>query len=63
MATIDETENPEPDPNNNLETLYQEFGGTSFYGLEYIVDDLFQNIRLKTSSSSRSTVDWYGLYD
>lgn len=63
MATIDDTETPEPDPDNNLETLCQEFGGTSFYGLEYIVDDLFQNINIKSSVVSSKSVDWFGLYD
>lgn len=48
-------------PVSTLESLCQEFDGSSFYGLEYIIEDFF---RVKKSESvNLSSIDWFGLYD
>jgi hypothetical protein len=48
---------------HTLESLCQEFDGSSFYGLEYIIEDFFQEKKTKALISISQTVDWFGLYD
>ena len=48
--------------NHNLDTLCQEFNGGYFYGLEYVLEEFFQNSTEKpTVSVQPTTVDWFGL--
>jgi hypothetical protein len=62
MKAINETKTSEVNSNNYFDTLCQGFHGGSFYGLEYILEDFFQNTTVKPSISVRPTVDWFGLY-
>ncbi len=48
---------------NLLESLCQEFNGISFYGLEYVVEDLFQTRTAKKANLPYTVVDWFGLND
>jgi hypothetical protein len=48
-------------PVATLESLCQEFDGSSFYGLEYIIEDFFPV--KKSESVNLSSIDWFGLYD
>ena len=52
---------PEDDQTNNFDTLSQGFDGGIFYGLEYILEDFFQDAKVKSSVASRSVIDWFGL--
>ena len=61
MDEFDKQNTPARNPVNILESLFQEFGGISFYGLEYIVEDILQSRKKKSSVSSRAPVDWFGL--
>lgn len=54
---------PDVSQNNSFDALCQEFDGTSFYGLEYILEDFFQNKTEKPAGISRFPIDWFGLYD
>lgn len=48
----------------NINSLSQEFNNDSFYGLEYIIDDFFQDTSEKTTPQSDSSfIDWFGLYN
>lgn len=49
--------------NNILDAFCQEFDGVSFYGLEYIVEELFQKKKKNPPTNSHSSEDWYDLYD
>ncbi len=49
-------------PNNNFDTLCQGFKNGSFYGLEYILEDFFQNTTVNTSVPVPPEIDWFGLY-
>jgi hypothetical protein len=46
----------------NFDALCQEFDGRSFYGLEYVLDDFFQNTIAKPPVAVSPGVDWFGLY-
>ena len=51
--------------NNNTSDLFtklnQEFNNQEFYGLQYILEDLFNE---KTNQDQQNeTMDWYGLTD
>ena len=64
--TMDAAKKPkaqEKNLNNVLDALCQEFGGVSFYGLEYIVDELFQKKKTKARPSTRRPDDWLDMYD
>jgi hypothetical protein len=62
MKAITEIKTPEVTLGSNFDTLCQGFDGGSFYGLEYILEDFFQNTTVKPSVSVRPSVDWFGLY-
>lgn len=46
---------------NLCEQMEQEFNYHEFYGLQYIVDDLFDDSAVKPKKNT--TFDWYGLDD
>ena len=46
---------------NILDVVCQEFDGVSFYGLEYIVEELFQT--KQRSPRVSSSEDWLDYYD
>lgn len=48
---------------NEFDSLCQAFDGGSFYGLEYILEEVFQPAPTKLSAPVRPPVDWFGLYD
>jgi hypothetical protein len=50
-------------PKYTLESLCQEFDGNSFYGLEYIIEDVFLTKKPEPSNSVSPSIDWFGLYD
>jgi hypothetical protein len=54
MDTINET--LKPNVTLNFDTLCQEFDGDSFYGLEYILDEYFQE------TTAPPSIDWFGLH-
>jgi hypothetical protein len=60
MNTINETIKPNVTP--NLDALCQEFNGNSFYGLEYILDEYFQETTTHPSVPAPPSIDWFGLY-
>jgi hypothetical protein len=62
MKGINKIKTPEINRNINFDALCQEFDGGSFYGLEYILEDFFQNTTVKPSLFARPSVDWFGLY-
>lgn len=47
---------------NSFDTLSESFEGGSFYGLEYILDDFFQEELHITVKGEPSEIDWFGLY-
>lgn len=54
------TNNTQPTPeiaNINIDELCQAFDGKSFYGLEYILEDFFQNNTLTTAMPD-TVLDW-----
>jgi len=61
MKSINNNKTPEVDQSNNFDALSQGFDGGSFYGLEYILEDFFQDAKAKSSISTRPVVDWFGL--
>ena len=63
MKGIHKIKTSEISRNINFDALCQEFYGGSFYGLEYILEDFFQNITVKPSVPARPSVDWFGLYN
>jgi hypothetical protein len=63
MKAINKSKTPEANFSDNLDTLCQDFDGKSFYGLEYILEDVFQSTPVKPSVPARPSVDWFGLYD
>ena len=48
---------------NQFDTLCLDFNGSGFYGLEYVLEDFFQNITTKKPVSADPAFDWFGLYD
>ena len=48
---------------NQFDTLCPGFNGRNFYGLEYVLEDFFQNITTKKPVSADPAFDWFGLYD
>jgi hypothetical protein len=63
MKTTNESETSEVNSNDNFDALCLEFEGGSFYGLEYILEDFFQNPTIKPSIPVRPAIDWFGLYN
>lgn len=45
----------------NFDALCQDFDGQSFYGLEYILEDFFQDKTIKPPVLAYSSLDWFGL--
>jgi hypothetical protein len=62
MKSKNKTKTQEPDLKNNFDTLSQAFEGGHFYGLEYVLEDFFQNTTLKSKVTAKSEIDWFGLY-
>jgi hypothetical protein len=46
---------------NFLDTLCLGFEGGSFYGLEYVLDDLFEETKELLPVSALPGFDWFGL--
>lgn len=66
VATMDKADiqnTPIRTPANALDVLSKEFNGNNFYGLEYVVEDLFQRKMLQTPDRPSHKIDWFGLYD
>ena len=61
MKIIKQNESTEISVNNPFDTFCQAFNGNGFYGLEYVLEDVFQDINAKPVSGS-PVVDWFGLY-
>jgi hypothetical protein len=61
MNVINQNKTPDINLDNNFDILCQGFEGGSFYGLEYILEDFFQNTTAKPSVPARDSVDWFGL--
>ena len=62
MKIPNKTKTPEVNPNNKFDALCQGFEGGRFYGLEYILEDFFQNTTATPLIPARPAVDWFGLY-
>jgi len=62
MKATNKTKMPEANSNNNFDVLCKGFESGSFYGLEYILEDFFQNAQVKTSAPDHTGIDWFGLY-
>jgi len=62
MKATNEPKTSEVNSNNDFDALCEGFAGGSFYGLEYILDDFFQNT-IKPSIPVRPAIDWFGLYN
>lgn len=61
MKTINQNKTPDTDLDNNFDALCQGFDSRRFYGLEYILEDFFQNTTVKPSDTVQQSVDWFGL--
>ena len=57
MDEINQNKTPEV----NLDVLCQGFDGGSFYGLEYVLEEFFQNTTTKSTAPTQHSVDWFGL--
>jgi hypothetical protein len=63
MKVINKTKTQEVNLNNKFDALRQGFADGYFYGLEYILEDFFQNPPAKTSPPVNTEIDWFGLYE
>ena len=61
MKIPNKTKTPEVDQHINFDALCQGFEGGRFYGLEYILEDFFQNTPIKPSTPAHPGIDWFGL--
>ncbi|MGR9044669.1 MAG: hypothetical protein ACU83N_05195 [Gammaproteobacteria bacterium] len=48
---------------NIVDRVFYEFNGHSIYGLEFIMDELYENIRHEVVKKDTDNVDWFGLSD
>ncbi len=62
MKAINETKTSEATSGKDFDALRQEFGDGNFYGLEYILDDFFEDTAVKPPVPAPPPVDWFGLY-
>jgi hypothetical protein len=62
MKISNKTQTPQVDQNINFDVLCQGFEGGSFYGLEYVLEDFFQDTTTIQPIPTHSAVDWFGLY-
>ena len=62
MKATNKTKTPEAEQHISFDVLCKGFEGGSFYGLEYILEDFFQNAQVKTSAPDHTGIDWFGLY-
>jgi hypothetical protein len=60
MKTINQYEIAEINVNDPFNSFWQAFNSGGSYGLEYVLDELFQDMTAKPVSGS-PTVDWFGL--
>jgi hypothetical protein len=60
MKRINQNEISEISIKNQFDVICQEFNGGNFYGLEYVLEEVFEDITLKPISTS-PVVDWFGL--
>lgn len=61
MQAIKQNKTPDTNFDNNFDVLCEGFDGEHFYGLEYILDDFFQNPAIKPTTPVQQSVDWFGL--
>lgn len=61
MKTINKNKTPDIDLDNDFDVLCQGFDGEHFYGLEYILEDFFQNRKVKPAEPVQPSFDWFGL--
>ena len=61
MKTSNENETADINNNALLDALSQEFNGGNFYGLEYVLEDVFQWSVTKPVPVCPN-IDWFGLY-
>ena len=48
---------------NIVESFSQEFNGHDFYGLEFILDELYDETENNLQKKNTAKVDWFGLTD
>lgn len=63
MKAINTSKSPDNSQNNSFDALCEEFDGANFYGLEYILEEFFQNKTDDHTVSNRYPIDWFGLND
>jgi len=63
METIKIYKTRNIDLNDNFDALCAGFDGGNFYGLEYILEEFFQDKTINPSVPARPSVDWFGLYN
>ncbi len=61
MNAINQNTTSTIEPDNNFDALSQGFDGEHFYGLEYILEDFFQNTTVKAAAPAQQSFDWFGL--
>ena len=61
MKATNKTKTPEAEQHISFDVLCKGFEGGSFYGLEYILEDFFQNTPVKPSTPAYPGIDWFGL--
>jgi len=50
--------------NNFIESMNKAFGNSSFYGLEYVLDELEEKKSVSQKKlRKKPAVDWYGFWD
>ena len=61
MKATNKTKTPEAEQHISFDALCDGFEGGRFYGLEYILEDFFQNTPVKPSPPVYPGIDWFGL--
>jgi len=61
MKATNKTKTPEAEQHISFDALCDGFEGGRFYGLEYILEDFFQNTPVKPSTPAYPGIDWFGL--
>jgi hypothetical protein len=63
MNATDTGKPPAADLNNEFDSLCQAFEGGRFYGLEHILEEVFQRPTVTPTAPAQQRVDWFGLYE
>ncbi|ESS67383.1 hypothetical protein MGMO_167c00040 [Methyloglobulus morosus KoM1] len=62
MKATNKTKTPEAEQHISFDALCHGFEGGRFYGLEYILEDFFQNTPVKPPTPAHPGIDWFGLH-